>query len=175
MTITSRGTAPAAPVAGELRRRAGSLHVLVVVDDACTTPELCATVRGFAGDIPIEAHVIAPAHGTPSTQWYVDEDAARAEARHRLRTCLTCLARDGMRVSGELSDPDPIQGIAETLREFPADEILLVTAPQRPSRWLRENVIDRAHHVFRQPITHIEMPARSERTEPSASSLVRPD
>lgn len=158
-------TVTATPTAGERRSRAASRRVLVVADDACTTPELCASVSAFAGDTPIEALVIAPAHGTAATQWYVDEDAARAEATHRLRTCLSCLVRDGIRVRGELSDPDPIQAIADALHEFPADEILLLTAPQRPSGWLRQNVIDRARQAFRQPITHAVMPAASERSE----------
>jgi GABA permease len=158
-------TAIATPTASERRSRTPSRRVLVVADDACTTPELCASLRAFAGDTPIEALVIAPAHGTTATQWYVDEDAARADATHRLRTCVNCLVRDGIRVSGELSVPDPIQAIADALHEFPADEILLVTAPQRPSRWLRQNVIDRARRAFLQPITHIVMPAASERSE----------
>jgi GABA permease len=139
-------------------------RLLVVVDDACTAPELCTSVRAYAGDQPIEAVVLAPARGTAATQWYVDEDAARADATHRLRTCVACLARDGIRVTGELSDPDPVQAIADALHEFAADEILLVTAPQRPSRWLRQNVIDRARQAFRQPITHIVMPAASKRS-----------
>jgi GABA permease len=158
-------TAIATPTASERRSRTPSRRVLVVADDACTTPELCASLRAFAGDTPIEALVIAPAHGTTATQWYVDEDAARADATHRLRTCVNCLVRDGIRVSGELSVPDPIQAIADALHEFPADEILLVTAPQRPSRWLRQNVIDRARQGFEQPITHVVMPAASERSE----------
>jgi GABA permease len=158
-------TAIATPTASERRSSTSSRRVLVVADDACTTPELCASLRAFAGDTPIEALVIAPAHGTTATQWYVDEDAARADATHRLRTCVNCLVRDGIRVSGELSVPDPIQAIADALHEFPADEILLVTAPQRPSRWLRQNVIDRARRAFLQPITHIVMPAASERSE----------
>jgi GABA permease len=153
------------PTAGERRGRAPGRRVLVVADDACTTPELCASVRAFAADSPIEALVIAPAHGTAATQWYVDEDAARADAAHRLRTCVSCLARDGIRASGELSDPDPIQAITDALQEFPADEILLVTAPQRPSRWLRRNVIDRARQAFEQPTTHVVMPVTSERSE----------
>jgi hypothetical protein len=138
-------------------------RLLLVVDDACTAPELCSSVREFARDTPIEAFVIAPASGTPSTQWFVDEDAARADATHRLRTCLTCLASEGMSVGGELSDPDPIQGIADALHEFPADEILIISPPQRPSRWLRPSVIERARHAFRQPITHIVMPGVSAR------------
>ena len=118
-------TAIATPTASERRGRGGR-RVPIVADDACTTPELCASVRAFARGTPIEALVIAPAHGTAATQWYVDEDAARADATHRLRTCVSCLIRDGIRVSGELSDPDPIQAIADALDEFPADEILLV-------------------------------------------------
>lgn len=143
--------------------RVASRRVLVVVDDACTAPEVCASVRTHAGGRPIEALVLAPAHGTAATKWYVDEDAARADATRRLRTCVACLTHDGIRVTGDLGDPDPIQAIADALYEFPADEILLVTAPQRPSRWLRPNVIDRARQAFRQPITHVVMPAAAER------------
>lgn len=147
--------AQATPSTGEPPTRAGARRILVVVDDACPAPELCASVREFARDRPVEAFVIAPAHGTTATQWYVDEDAARADATHRLRTCVDCLARDGIRVGGGLSDPDPIHGIADALNEFPADEILLVSAPQRPSRWLRPNVVERARRTFRQPLTHV--------------------
>jgi GABA permease len=156
-------SALATPTSARRGRTIGR-RVLVVVDDACTAPELCASVRSFADGAPIEALVIAPAHGTTATQWYVDEDAARADATHRLRTCVGCLARDGICVSGELSDPDPIQAIRDALHDFPADEILLVTAPQRPSRWLHQNVIDRARGTFPQPITHVVMPTGTERS-----------
>jgi len=156
-------TALATPAGGNPRRPTDDRRLLLVVDDACTAPELCASVREFAGGTPVEAFVIAPAGGTASTQWFVDEDAARADATRRLRTCLTCLASEGMSVHGELSDPDPIQGIADALHEFAADEILLVSPPQRPSRWLGRTVVEHARHAFRQPVTHIVMPGRPER------------
>jgi hypothetical protein len=156
-------TTLATPAASKPRRPVDGRRLLLVVDDACTAPELCASVREFERDTPIEALVIAPAGGTASTQWFLDEDAARADATHRLRTCLTRLASDGISVRGELSDPDPIQGIADALHEFPADEILLISPPQRPSRWLRQSVIERARDTFREPITHIVMTGRSER------------
>lgn len=142
-----------------MRTRTGAgLRVLVVADDACTAPELCGGVRQFADGAPLEALVIAPAHGAVATQWYVDEDAAGADAAHRLRACVACLERDGIHATAELGDPDPIQAIADALHEFRADEILLVTAPQRPSRWLRANVVDRARRAFPQPIRHVVMP-----------------
>ena len=140
--------------------------MLVVVDHPCTAPDLCAGVRGYVGADRIEALVIAPAHGSPETQWYVDEDAARADAAHRLRACVACLARDGLRASGQLSDPDPVQAIADALHEFPADEILLISAPQRPSSWLRQNVVDRVRRSFAQPVNHVVMPPRPQRRQP---------
>ena len=133
-------------------------RVLVVVDEPCTSPELCAGMRAYADERPIEALVIAPEHESVATQWYVDEDAARADATHRLRECVACLAGGGIRVQGHLGARDPVDAIRDALHEFPADEILVVTAPQRPSRWLRPNVIDRVRHTFSQPVEHVVMP-----------------
>src|SRR5580765_3490766 len=140
------------------RTTASRRRVLVVVDQPCTAPELCASVREHVVTDRVDVLVIAPAHGSPDTQWYVDEDAARADATHRLRACVACLAGDGIRASGQLSDPDPVQAIADALYEFPAGEILIVTAPQRPSNWLHQNIIDRARHRYEQPISHVFMP-----------------
>ena len=150
------------PVEAEPTRSASSWErcrrVLVVVDEPCTAPELCASVRSHAGDEPIDALVIAPAHGSIATQWYVDEDAARADAKHRLRACVACLGRDGIRAEGRLSDPDPVHAVADALHAFPADEILFITGPLRRSTWLRRNAIDRARRSFPQPIEHVVMP-----------------
>jgi hypothetical protein len=137
---------------GSIRR------VLVVVDEPCTASELCAGVRAYKGTEPFDAFVIAPAHDKRRAQWYIDEDAARADAIHRLRACISCLHREGIRVDGRLSDPDPVQAIADGLHVFPADEVLFVTAPQRPSTWLHQNVIDRARRSFDLPIRHVVMP-----------------
>jgi GABA permease len=154
-TATSLGQKP--------RRGPAERRLLVVVDEPCTSPELCASIRAYAGGRPLEALVIAPAHDLPATQWYVDEEAARADATHRLRACVACLGQDGIRVRGELGDGDPVHAIGDALYEFPADEILLISASQRPSRWLRQNVIDRARDTFPQPVTHVVMPTGPER------------
>lgn len=168
-TPTPPGTANsgrvlAQPPAAEPRR------VLIVVDEPCTSPELCASLRHYADDRPLEALVIAPARDSSATQWYVDEDAARADATHRLRGCVACLARDGIRARGELGDRDPVQAISDALHDFAADEILVVTPRQRPSRWLRPNVIARARHTFPYPIEHLAMPATPETGSPRTFS-----
>ena len=135
-----------------------SRHVLVVVDEPCTSPELCASIRNNAGSSPTETLVIAPTHGSAATRWYVDEDAARADATHRLCACVACLRGDGIRAEGRLGDPDPVQAITDALQVFAADEIQIITAPQRRSTWLHQNVIDRARRSFEQPLKHVVMP-----------------
>lgn len=136
-------------------RRAIRHRVLVVIDEPCPSQSLCATLRRRAAREPTEVLVVAPARGSTATQWYVDEDAARADAAKRLRGCISCLAAGGLRVKGQLADPDPVDAIADALHDFPADEILLVTAPQRSSTWLRPNVVDRVRRGFQQPVEHI--------------------
>jgi menaquinone-dependent protoporphyrinogen oxidase len=135
-------------------RSARCRRLLVLVDDACTFREVCTSVRAHRDGRPLDALIVAPAHASAATQWYVDEDAARAEATHRLRACVGCLARDGVRARALVGDPDPVQAIADALAEFPADEILMVSAPRRPSGWLGQEAIDRARRSFPQPITH---------------------
>lgn len=133
-------------------------RVLVVVDEPCPSHGFCAAVERTAAPGAIEALVIAPAHESPATQWYVDEDAARADATHRLRACVSCLAGDGVDAAGRLADPDPVHAIADALFDFDADEILLVTAPQHPSTWLRRSAIDRVRRSFPLPVEHVVVP-----------------
>jgi hypothetical protein len=138
-------------------------RLLVVVDDACTAPDLCASVRVIAGDRPIEALVVAPAHGGSFAEWYVDEDAARAEATHRLRACVSCLTGDGIRARGQLGDPDPVQAITDALDTFDAEEILLVIGPGGPFRRLHPSVLERVQQTFAQPVSRVAIPQRRSR------------
>jgi deazaflavin-dependent oxidoreductase (nitroreductase family) len=135
-----------------------SRQVLVVVDEPCTSPELCTSIRNNGGSSPTDALVVAPTHGSAATRWYVDEDAAREDATDRLRACVARLRAEGIRAEGRLGDPDPVQAITDALHVFAADEIQIITAPQRHSTWLHQNVIDRARHSFEQPIKHVVMP-----------------
>jgi len=152
---------PATILEHRLIERSGPIslrRVLLVIDEPCTAPDLCASVRTYAGEEPIEALVIAPTHGSAATQWYVDEEAARADATHRLRACAARLSQDGISAQTRLADSDPVRAIADALHDFAADEILIVTGPQRPSTWLRPNVIDHVRRSFDLPIEHVVMP-----------------
>ena len=50
---------------------------------------------------------------------------------------------------------DPIEAIADALRFFRADEILVSTRPYGESRWIEEDVVGRAWERFRLPLLHV--------------------
>lgn len=53
-----------------------------------------------------------------------------------------------------IGDSDPILAIEDALREFPAQEILIVTRPAEEAAWMEEDLFDRARNRFRLPIAH---------------------
>jgi hypothetical protein len=93
-------------------------------------------------------------------------ERGRAEVTRRLRASVVCLARGDIHADGQLGDPDPVQAIADALHVFPADEILIVTAPSRPSTWLHQNVIDRARRTFPRSIEQVVIPSAPGQEEP---------
>lgn len=70
-------------------------------------------------------HVVAPRR-VSTLQWLAsDEDEARTEAEVRALEAEWTLS-DEAEAEGEAGDVDPVQAVADALRTFPADEILLV-------------------------------------------------
>ena len=82
------------------------------------------------GDGETTVHVVAPAQ-LSALQWLAtDEDEARAEADARALEAEWLLADDAA-VEGAGGDVDPVQAVEDALRDFPADEILLVARPDQ--------------------------------------------
>ena len=52
-------------------------------------------------------------------------------------------------------DADPLQAIADALRFFPADAIVVATHPPGRSNWLARDLVARARRRFDLPIVHI--------------------
>jgi hypothetical protein len=99
-------------------------NLLVVLLDEVPDPRLREAVIA-RGNGPTRVHVLAPAH-VSALQWLAtDEDEARAEADIRALEGEWTLA-DTAEVEGEGGDVDSVQAVDDVLREFPADEIILV-------------------------------------------------
>jgi hypothetical protein len=102
-----------------------------------------------------EILVVAPALTSPVRHWTSDVDGARTAAETRLQSSVARLASDGLSVRGQIGDQDPLVAIADALRTFGADEIVISTHPPGRSHWLEQDLITKAHARFALPITHV--------------------
>ncbi|HEY7398503.1 MAG TPA: hypothetical protein VH538_09390 [Gaiellaceae bacterium] len=103
------------------------VKVLVVLLEGGDRAELRRAV-GVRDDDQHVRVVAPPSVGT--LQWLTnDEDDARAEASDRARGAARTLAAQEHRVEARRGDVDPVQAVEDALREFPADEIVIVGRP----------------------------------------------
>jgi hypothetical protein len=99
--------------------------------------------------------VVSPALNSRLRHWTSDEDSARKVAQGRLEASIERLAESGVEARGCVGDGDPLQAIADALREFDADEIVISTHPPERSNWLERNITERARRLFALPVTHV--------------------
>jgi hypothetical protein len=129
-------------------------RILVVANETVEGDRLHETLRARAGE-SAEVLVVAPALNSRLRRWTSDEDAARAAAAARVRHCLERLRRSGVHASGVVGDADPLLAIADALRLFSADEIVIATHSERRSHWLARNVVGRTRARFGLPVRHV--------------------
>ena len=80
------------------------------------------------GDCGANVRVLARARVSKLEWLATDDDEARAEAEVRAREAEWTLS-DEAAVEGEGADVEPVQAVEDALREFPADEILVLGGP----------------------------------------------
>src|SRR5690348_5052585 len=132
---------------------AGVHRVLVVANETVGGEALLATIERVAQP-GTELLVVAPAMPSQVRHWASDVDGARAEAERRLQASVSRLEATGLAVRGEIGDDDPLIAIADALRTFGADEIVISTHPAGRSHWLEQDLIGKAEARFALPITH---------------------
>jgi hypothetical protein len=100
--------------------------VLVVVDESYPPGAIKEAVAARTAGRPAEAVVVAPAAGSRLDRLTGDEAGYSKAARHLDETLVELARLPGLEVrSGKVGSHDPIQAMDESLREFPADEIVL--------------------------------------------------
>jgi GABA permease len=82
-----------------------------------------------------------------------DEDAARADAAQRADQAAKAIPSSN--VEATTGDVDPLQAIEDALREFHADEIVVVTRPEDDASWLESGSGEEAEERFPVPVTHL--------------------
>jgi len=61
----------------------------------------------------------------------------------------------GSEVTGHVGDHEPLMAIEDAIHRAPYDEIVISTLPRRLSRWLRVDLVSKAHGIGL-PVTHVE-------------------
>ena len=114
------------------------------------------SVREHTGGEEAEVRVVAPASRHLAAPWLAsDEDDARDEAGDVAEDSARAVAPEARAVEAEVGDTDPVQAIEDALREFPADEIVVVTRPGDDAGWLEEDAGRRRRKRFDVPVTHL--------------------
>ena len=127
--------------AGPHYDRGGETRVLIVALDAV-----------IPADVPgANVLIVAQALNSRLRHWLSDEDAARRRAGERVAAFVNWLERMGVQAEGRVGDADPLVAIADALRTFPADEIVIAGQPESSSR-LADELVSHARDRFALPV-----------------------
>lgn len=119
----------------------------------------------------VEIFVVTPALAeTALHHEMADFDSAIEEAGHRLDEIISELKQSGINAIGHVGDGDPVTAVGDGLREFPADELVMVSHPESQRYYGEEDLWDRLTLDYRLPISNIEVP-RPEQEE--AGKVIR--
>jgi hypothetical protein len=110
----------------EVAQDAGSgRRVLVLATDEVTADAAERVEKLAAGADDVRLLIPLPSHRLE--RWLSADDDARAEGERRLAHSAGALVAAGLPVSGSLGDHDPAQALEDELRDYPADEVLLLS------------------------------------------------
>lgn len=113
--------------AADERRR-----LLLVATDAVDRPAEVETLRFAASASPAGAEilVLAPALSTRLEYWATDVGRPRLDAQRKLVLTIGALAAAQLDARGAVGDPDPLQAVEDSLRDFAADEVFIAGADE---------------------------------------------
>ena len=128
-------------------------RILVVTTADSPREHVESAVRAHAGD-DAEVHVVAPASKVSFLGLLTGAiDDAREDAARRAEAAAD--AAPGEEVHPHVGDSDPLQAIEDGLRQWGADEVIVVTAPEEEATWIESGVGQRAQERFALPVTHL--------------------
>jgi ABC-type sugar transport system substrate-binding protein len=106
-----------------------------------------------------EIRVVAPATDVSWLDWLTNaEDDARREAREAAeRTASAVEGEASVEIDRTSQDTEAAQTIRDALRNFPADEIVVLTRPGEDTTWLEDEAVRAALDAHGMPVRHVEL------------------
>ena len=133
-------------------------RVIAVVTDELHGPQPIEQLQANANGDGVEVRLVIPAVEASAfrhTMGDIDEPKKQAEAR--LEKNLKLLREQGVEVSGEVGDPDPVQAAQDALLKGPADEVLIFEHSDGQAHWYEEGLLERAQESIEPPLRVIVM------------------
>lgn len=145
----------------EANPKDGIHRVLLVADEQFRGSDFLDELRSHmkTPEAQVEIFVVAPALADTALHHEMgDFDEPSAEAAHRLDAILEELKSSGINAIGHVGDLDPIVAVGDGLREFPADELIVVSHPESQRSYAEKDLWERLKLDFRLPISDMEVP-----------------
>jgi hypothetical protein len=130
-----------------------SRRVIAILTDNLHGSEPVEQILANADQDGVELRVVVPATEANAFHHTMgDIDEPRKEAEERLERALETLRGNGIDVSGEVGDPDPVQAAQDALLKAPADEVLIFEHCEAQSRWYEEGLLEKAQEGIEPPL-----------------------
>ena len=130
------------------------MKILVLTTEPVTADQLRAALPGDSNPQDAEVMVVAPAlHKNALRFWVSDADEAIAKADDVSHQTVDQLGADGVAASGDTGESDPEEAIADALKTFPADRILIFAHPDSEQRYKEDVDADELQKRFGIPVT----------------------
>lgn len=133
---------------------AGVRHVLVVANEALAGEQLRERIVGGDGG-PVEVDVLAPVLTSHVHLGVTDIDRETRAAQRRLERSLAWARAQRIRARGSVGRTSPNASIEDELRDFGADEVIVVTHPRERETWQERGELERLRAELDVPVTHL--------------------
>jgi len=130
------------------------MKILVLTTEPVTADQLRAALPADSDPEDAEVMVVAPAlHKNALRFWVSDADEAISKADDVSHQSVEQLGADGVSASGDTGESDPDEAIADALKTFPADRILIFTHPDSEQRYKEDVDPDELQQRYGVPVT----------------------
>lgn len=132
----------------------GVRHVLVVANETLGGAELRERILGANGD-RVEVDVLAPVLTSHVHLGVTDVDRETRAAQRRLDRSLAWMRAQRIRARGSVGRTSPTISIEDELRDFGADEVIVVTHARERETWQERGELERLRSELDVPVTHL--------------------
>jgi hypothetical protein len=131
-------------------------HVLVIANRALEGRELRERLKDTEGR-QVKIDVLAPLLLSHVHLGVSDIDREREQARERLEQSLEWAREQGIVARGVVGDPSASSAVEDQLRDFGADEVLVVSHPPGEEHWQERETLERLRRELEVPVRQVTL------------------